>query len=78
MEGWAFGCDICQQVCPWNRFSKPHNEIAFEPNLDLLKLTRKEWMNMDQESFDYTFAKSPIKRTGLNGMRRNVEFLGEK
>ena len=75
MEGWAFGCDICQQVCPWNRFSKPHNEIAFNPNPELLNLTSQEWMTMDQETFDEKFAQSPIKRTGMKGMKRNVGFL---
>jgi len=76
MEGWAFGCDICQQVCPWNKFSKPHHEIAFEANPELINLTKEEWLNLDQETFDEKFSKSPIKRTGLKGMKRNVEFLG--
>lgn len=75
MEGWAFGCDICQQVCPWNRFSVPHAEALFEPKESLLNLSKEDWMEMTQEEFDEIFHNSPIKRTGLNGMKRNVNFL---
>ncbi len=78
MEGWAFGCDICQQVCPWNRFSTPHDEALLEPNETLLNLSKEDWMAMTQEVFDEQFKSSPIKRTGLKGMKRNVGFLSGK
>jgi len=75
MEGWAFGCDICQQVCPWNRFSTTHQEEDFDLLPEIGKLTPEDWKNMDQEKFDLLFAQSPIRRTGLKGMQRNVTFL---
>lgn len=75
MEGWAFGCDICQQVCPWNKFSEPHSEEAFKPNSELINLTEIDWLEMEEGEFNEKFSKSPIKRTGLIGMKRNVGFL---
>ena len=72
---WAFGCDICQDVCPWNRFSKKQNENAFEPHPEFLNLSSGEWENMNQETFQYLFGKSAIKRTKFEGIKRNVGFL---
>jgi len=75
MNNWAFGCDICQDVCPWNRFSKPTKEKRFQPNLELAKLTTNTWKEMTDEVFQELFKRSPIKRTKLDGMRRNIDFL---
>lgn len=75
MEGWAFGCDICQEVCPWNRFSKPHNEPAFQPHPDLPAMTPRERTEMTEEVFRRVFRKSAVKRTKYVGLRRNLDFL---
>ena len=77
-ENHAFGCDICQDVCPWNRFSLPTKVEAFKPVEKLFDMQSKDWMELTQEVFDRTFKESPIARTGLKGMRRNIEFLGDK
>lgn len=75
MENWAFGCDICQQVCPWNRFSKPHQEKQFEPTPELKGLSAEEWHGMTELVFDRLFESSPVKRTKYTGLKRNLEFL---
>ncbi|MCC6910459.1 MAG: tRNA epoxyqueuosine(34) reductase QueG, partial [Flavobacteriales bacterium] len=75
MEGWAFGCDICQQVCPWNRFSTPHNEPEFTPKPELMGLSADEWYGMTEVVFDRLFEGSPVKRTKYEGLKRNVRFL---
>ena len=75
MDNWMFGCDICQDVCPWNRFSKQHSEPRFEPSLSLLEMTKKDWDGLTQEKFSSLFKKSAIKRTKFNGLKRNIEFL---
>ena len=75
MEGWAFGCDICQQVCPWNRFSTPHSEPEFTPKHELLSLTKEEWHGMTEVVFDRIFEGSAVKRTKFNGLERNARFL---
>lgn len=75
MENWAFGCDICQDVCPWNRFSKAQQEQAFEPHPDFLNLSSNEWENLTEESFRHLFGKSAIKRTKFQGLQRNIHFL---
>ena len=74
-ENWAFGCDICQDVCPWNRFSKPHNELEFEPHEQLLEMTKKDWEEITEEVFAEIFRKSAVKRTKFQGLKRNIEFL---
>jgi epoxyqueuosine reductase len=74
-ENWMFGCDICQDVCPWNRFSKRHNEPSFEPHADLLGLTKNDWEEVTEEVFKELFRKSAIKRTKFSGLKRNIEFL---
>ncbi len=74
-EDWMFGCDICQDVCPWNRFSKPHNEPLFHPHPDLLSMTKKDWEEITQDIFQNIFKKSAVKRTKFNGLKRNIEFL---
>lgn len=75
MEGWAFGCDICQEVCPWNRFAERHQEPAFEPNEQMLEMTSKEWEEITIDVFNKIFKNSPVKRTKLNGLQRNINFL---
>ncbi len=74
-DNWAFGCDICQDVCPWNRFSKPHKEPGFQPASGLLDMTQKDWIDMTEEIFRVTFSGSAVKRTGYKGLRRNIDFL---
>ncbi|MFN3757604.1 MAG: tRNA epoxyqueuosine(34) reductase QueG [Algoriphagus aquaeductus] len=75
MENWVFGCDICQDVCPWNRFSRTHQEPAFQPNTELSQFTNLEWIEMTEETFKRVFAKSAVKRTKFSGIKRNVDFL---
>jgi epoxyqueuosine reductase len=74
-ENWMFGCDICQDVCPWNRFSKRHEEPLFEPHADLLGLTKNDWEEVTEDVFKALFRKSAIKRTKFSGLKRNIEFL---
>ena len=74
-DNWMFGCDICQDVCPWNRHSKPHNEPLFNPHPDLLSMTQKDWDEINQETFSKLFSKSAVKRTKLSGLKRNISFL---
>ncbi len=75
MDGWMFGCDICQQVCPWNRFSTPHDEPKFEPKNQLLEMSKTDWEEITQEVFSKVFSKSAVKRTKFKGLKRNIEFL---
>lgn len=75
MEDWMFGCDICQDVCPWNRFSKSHNVIDFNPNSKLLEMSRKDWYDMTEELFKEVFRKSAVKRTKFTGLQRNLKFI---
>lgn len=72
---WVFGCDICQEVCPWNRFSKPHTEPAFTPIPEILNLTTKQWEELGEEQFKKIFSRSPLKRTKWQGMMRNLRFI---
>lgn len=74
-ENWAFGCDICQDVCPWNRFSIAHQEPAFSPSEEFLNLSKSDWQDISKEVFDKVFLQSPIKRTKFEGFKRNLVFL---
>lgn len=74
----VFGCDICQDVCPWNLKSEPHDEAAFEPSFRLMNLTKAEWHEMDKPAFNELFRKSAVKRTRFEGLKRNLRFLAEK
>ncbi len=74
-DNWMFGCDTCQDVCPWNRFSKPNNEINFTPIPETLNLSTKEWEAMTEESFKKIFKDSALRRTKFNGIQRNLKFL---
>lgn len=77
-ENWMFGCDICQDVCPWNRFSKPHNQPLFNPHPKLKEMNRQEWQELTKEVFNEIFKKSAVKRTKFEGLKRNIEFLNKK
>lgn len=72
---WMFGCDVCQDVCPWNRFSKPHHEINFTPIPEILNLSTKEWEAMSEATFKEVFRNSPLKRTKFQGIQRNLSFI---
>lgn len=74
-DDWAFGCDTCQDVCPWNRFSKSHNEPLFDSNPTLLTMTKQAWEEMTEETFKIVFKDSPVKRTKYQGLMRNIKFL---
>jgi len=76
-DDWVFGCDICQDVCPWNRFSKPHKEPLFNPNSEVLSMSKKDWTEMTEETFNIVFKNSPLKRTKYSGIIRNLDFLKE-
>jgi len=77
LDEWVFGCDVCQDVCPWNRFSKSHSEPLLSPHPDLLSFTKKDWEEITEDVFKKIFKKSAVKRTKLSGLRRNVNFLKE-
>ncbi len=74
MEDWVFGCDICQDVCPWNRFAKPHSEKTFDPQ-GWEKLAESEWTELTEEVFQRVFKKSAVKRTKFTGLKRNISFV---
>jgi epoxyqueuosine reductase len=74
-DEWAFGCDVCQDVCPWNRFSKPHSEPLFNPHPELLSLTKKDWEEITEDTFRAVFKNSAVKRTKFEGLKRNIDFL---
>ncbi len=75
MENWAFGCDICQDVCPWNRFSKPHQEPQFDPHPDLVGFSKADWEEITEDTFKRVFQKSAVNRTKFSGLKRNLNFL---
>ncbi|MGC4041300.1 MAG: tRNA epoxyqueuosine(34) reductase QueG [Flavobacterium sp.] len=75
MDDWMFGCDVCQDVCPWNRFSKPHREPLFNPNAEILSFAKKDWEEITEETFRKVFKDSAVKRTKLEGLKRNINFL---
>lgn len=74
-DDWMFGCDVCQDVCPWNKFSKPHNEPAFSPYPELLSYTKKDWEEITEDTFAKVFTNSPLKRAQWEGVKRNINFL---
>ncbi len=78
MNNWIFGCDICQEVCPWNRFATPHQEPAFEPKDELLEKSQSEWLDITEDVFNRLFEKSAVKRTKFSGLKRNIEFVSRK
>jgi epoxyqueuosine reductase len=74
-DNWMFGCDTCQDVCPWNRFSKPTNEADFKPVAEILHFSEKDWEELTEENFKKVFATSPLKRAKYSGIRRNLLFI---
>ncbi|MEO0007693.1 MAG: hypothetical protein RJA20_1889 [Bacteroidota bacterium] len=74
-ENWMFGCDVCQDVCPWNRFSRRHETPEFEPHPDLLDMKRHDWQELTEEVFGRIFRKSAVKRVKFEGLKRNIGFL---
>jgi len=76
MEDWIFGCDICQEVCPWNRFSVPHKEEQFKPSHQLRDMN--DWQGLQEEVFDVLFKGSAVKRTKFKGLKRNIDFISNK
>ena len=74
-DNWMFGCDVCQNVCPWNRFSKSHKEPLFNPHPELLSMSKKNWEEITEEIFEKVFQKSAVKRTKFSGLKRNINFL---
>lgn len=77
MDNWMFGCDICQDVCPWNRFSIQHQEPLFNPHPDLLGMTKQDWEEITEDTFKKIFKKSAVKRTKYAGLKRNITFLDQ-
>lgn len=77
-KDWIFGCDICQDVCPWNRFAKKHKEEAFEPHSDIEGMDAADWEELTREVFQKVFQKSAVKRTGYDGLKRNISFVKKK
>lgn len=75
-DNWMFGCDVCQDVCPWNRFSKPNTEKGFEPIHEVLNFTWNDWKELTEENFKTIFKNSPIKRSKFSGIKRNLKFIG--
>ncbi len=75
MENWMFGCDICQDVCPWNRFSVPHSEPQFKPRENLLEMKREDWLDITEDVFKQIFKNSAVKRTKFKGLTRNINFI---
>ncbi|MBK7387714.1 MAG: tRNA epoxyqueuosine(34) reductase QueG [Bacteroidia bacterium] len=74
-DDWVFGCDVCQEVCPWNRFSKPTQEPAFHPREGLLEMSKSDWYEITEDVFNKVFKDSAVQRTGFEGLKRNLEFL---
>jgi epoxyqueuosine reductase len=74
-DNWMFGCDVCQDVCPWNRFSKPAPETAFTAIPEILNFTSSDWEELTEESFKIIFKNSPLKRSKFDGIKRNLRFI---
>lgn len=75
LDNWAFGCDVCQDVCPWNRFAKGHSEQHFKPANELLQMKKEDWYELTEETFKKVFKGSAVKRTKFSGLKRNLEFI---
>lgn len=78
LDDWMYGCDVCQDVCPWNRFAKPHAEPLFKPKPTLIDYDKQQWNDLTNELFNEIFKKSPVKRTKFSGLTRNIAFLNKE
>lgn len=76
-DDWIFGCDVCQDVCPWNRFSSSHNEPLFQPKEEILSFSKQDWIDITEETFSKVFQKSAVKRAKFEGFKRNIEFVAK-
>lgn len=74
-DNWLFGCDVCQEVCPWNRFSSPTHETAFSPIPEILNFSTQDWEELTEENFKKIFRHSPIRRAKFSGIKRNLRFI---
>ena len=74
-DDWIFGCDICQDVCPWNKFSKPHTEPLFDINPNFQSMSKNDWQEITEETFNTVFKNSPLKRAKFEGITKNIQFL---
>ncbi|HEY5750909.1 MAG TPA: tRNA epoxyqueuosine(34) reductase QueG [Chryseolinea sp.] len=77
-DNWIFGCDICQEVCPWNSFAKPHQEQRFNPPPELENMTRQDWREITEDVFKKLFPNSAVQRTKLKGLQRNILFVEDQ
>lgn len=77
-KGWMYGCDICQDVCPYNRFSLPNKEPEFQPSEQLLNMKENDWKNLTKADFDALFKHSAMQRAGFEGLKRNIEFISKE
>lgn len=77
-KGWMYGCDICQDVCPYNRFSLPNNEPNFQPTQQLLEMQDEDWIALDKDRFDTLFKRSAVQRAGFEGLKRNIDFIAKE
>ena len=75
LNNWMFGCDVCMDVCPWNKFAKPHHEASFQPIPAILNFTKNDWEEMTEEAFKEIFRHSPLKRSKWQGIKRNLKAL---
>lgn len=73
-DDWAFGFNVCQDICTWHKFSKLHSELFFNPNLDLITMTKKDWNEITDDTFRAVFKNSSLKRTKFSGLKRNINF----
>ena len=77
-DNWLFGCDVCQDVCPWNRFSKPHNEPGFTPIAEVMNFGANDWEELSEEAFKMIFKNSPLSRSKYKGIQRNLKFIQKR
>ena len=77
-NGWMYGCDICQDVCPYNRFALPNREPDFQPSEQLIAMHDEDWKSLSKEDFDVLFKHSAVQRAGYEGLKRNIDFISEE